>query len=106
MNQNLNAILQMLNSQDVNQHSPQRTLPTNQNSSTLSLGKPVKLEFPCFLGDNLASWVYKANQYFRYYQTPIAEKLLIASFHMELEALIWFQEAEEVGVFFYWESLV
>ena len=106
MNQNLNAILQKLNSQDVNQHSPQRTIPTNQSSSTLSLLKLVKLEFPCFLGDDLARWVYKVNQYFGYYQTPIAKKILIASFHMELEALIWFQEAEEAGVFFDWESLV
>ena len=43
---------------------------------------------------------------FGYYQTPIAEKLLIASFHMELEALIWFHEAEEARVFSDWESLV
>ena len=32
--------------------------------------------------------------------------LLHASFHMELEALIWFQEAEEASVFTNWDSLV
>ena len=37
MNQNLNAILQKLNSQDSNSHSPQRTVSVNQSSSTLSL---------------------------------------------------------------------
>ncbi|XP_075650075.1 uncharacterized protein LOC142620613 [Castanea sativa] len=58
------------------------------------------------MSDDPASWVYKANQFFGYYQTPIAEKLLIASFHMELKALIWFPEAEEAGVFFDRESLV
>ena len=68
--------------------------------------KPVKLEFPCFSSEDPASCVYKANQYFGYYQTPITEKLLIAYFHMELEALIWFQEAKEAGVFSNWESLV
>ena len=31
---------------------------------------------------------------------------MIASFHMDQEALIWFQEAEEAGVFSDWESLV
>ncbi|KAK9997026.1 hypothetical protein SO802_021712 [Lithocarpus litseifolius] len=36
----------------------------------------------------------------------MAEKLLIASFHMELEASIWFEEAEEAGVFSDWETLV
>ncbi|XP_075669683.1 uncharacterized protein LOC142639376 [Castanea sativa] len=106
MNQTLNAILQKLNSQDSHSHSPQRTIPVNQSSSALSLARLVKLEFPCFSGDDLASWVYKANQYFGYYQTPIAEKLLIASFHMELETLIWFQEGEEAGVFTNWDSLV
>ena len=67
MNQNLNAILQKLNSQDSNPHSPQRTVPVNQSSSALSLARPVKLDFPCFSGDDPASWVYKANQYFGYY---------------------------------------
>ena len=66
----------------------------------------MKLDFPRFLGDDPTSWVYKANQYFGYYQTPIIEKLLISSFHMELEALIWFQEVEETGVFTNWDSLV
>ena len=90
MNQNLNVILQKLSSQDSHSHSPQRTGPVNQNSSTLSFARFVKLDFPHFSGDDPASWVYKANHYFGYYQTPVTEKLLIASFHVELEALIWF----------------
>ena len=106
MNQNLNAILQKLNSQDGNQHLPQRTIPANQSSSTLSLVKLVKLDFPRFSSDDPASWVYKANQYFGYYQNPIVEKLLIASFHMELQALIQFQEVEDAAVFSDWDSLV
>ena len=57
----------------------------------LILARPVQLEFPHFLSDDPSSWVYKANQYFGYYHTPITEELLIASFHMDLEALIWFQ---------------
>ena len=31
---------------------------------------------------------------------------MLASFHMEGEAMIWFQESEETGVFYDWESLV
>ena len=90
MNQNLNTILQKLNSQDSNSHSPQRTVPVNQSSLALSFARSVKLDFPHFSGDDPVSWVYKANQYFGYYQTLVTKKLLIASFHMELEALIWF----------------
>ena len=108
MNQNINIILQKLNSIDGNQNSPRRNVQSNSipSSSTMSLAKSVKLDFPQFSGVDPASWVYKANQYFGYYQTLIAKKLLIASFHMELEALIWFQEVEEARVFSDWESLV
>ena len=31
---------------------------------------------------------------------------MLASFHMEGEALIWFQEGEETGVFHVWDSLI
>ena len=89
MNQNIHTILQKLNSTEVNSHTPQRNTSQNQNF-VLTLARPVKLEFPHFSCDDPSSWVYKANQYFGYYQTPIIEKLLIASFHMDLEALIWF----------------
>ena len=66
----------------------------------------VKLDFPHFSCDDPASWVYNANQYFGCYQTLVAEKLLIASFHMELEALIWFQEVVDASLFTDWDSLV
>ena len=89
MNQNIHTILQRLNSTEVNSHTPQRNTSQNQNF-VLTLARLVKLEFPHFSCDDPSSWVYKANQYFGYYQTPITEKLLIASFHMDLEALIWF----------------
>lgn len=59
MNQSLSAILQKLNSQDVNQQSPQRNMPSNPSSLNLSLMKPIKLEFPRFLGDDPASWFTK-----------------------------------------------
>jgi len=44
--------------------------------------------------------VYKANQYIGYNQTLAVEKLMVASFHMGQEALVWFQDAEKVGVFY------
>ncbi|KAK4589838.1 hypothetical protein RGQ29_020433 [Quercus rubra] len=65
----------------------------------LTLSRPMRLELSRFSGEDPASWVYKANQYFKYYNTPIREKLMLASFHMEVEALIWFQDNEEAGLF-------
>ena len=31
---------------------------------------------------------------------------MLASFHMGGEALVWFQDSEEVGLFIDWESLI
>ena len=86
--------------------SPTHGEPRNANSSTMAMARMMRLEFPRFFGEDLASWVYKANQYFKYYSTPVTEKLMLASFHMDGEALIWFQDSEEVGLFVDWESLV
>lgn len=67
--------------------------------------KSVKLDFPRFKGDDPASWLYKANQYFNFYQTP-CERLLMASFDMDGDALIWFQDSDETGIFATWEGFV
>ena len=72
----------------------------------MALSRLVRLEFPRFSGEDPASWVYKANQYFKYYNTPVTEKLMLASFHMEGKALIWFQDSEKVGLFVDWELLI
>ena len=108
MSQQLTTILQKLSSLDQGGSFQSPRIGENQspNSSLLHMSRPMRLEFPKFSGEEPASWMYKANQYFRYYNTPIGEKLMLASFHMEGEALIWFQESEETGVFYDWESLV
>ena len=72
------------------------------NPSSLALSRAVRLEFQKFSGEDSASWVYKANQYFKHYSTPITENLMLASFHIEGEALIWFQDSEEAGLFVDW----
>ena len=85
MNQHLISILQKLNTDDNRSQEPSSTIP---NSSTMTFGKPVRLYFPRFSGADPASWVYKANQYFAYYQTPAMEKLLVASFHMDSSGVV------------------
>ena len=72
----------------------------------LNLSRSVRIDFPRFKGDDPASWLYKANQYFNFYQTPLCEKLLMASFHMDGDALIWFQDSDENGMFVTWEGFV
>ena len=61
--------------------------------------RPMKLEFPGFWGKNPIARVYKANQYFKYYNVSPNEQLVLASFHMDGEALVWYQDCEESGIF-------
>ena len=69
------------------------------------MSRPMKLDFPRFSEEEPTSWIYKANQYFEYYKIPDNEKLMMTSFHMDGEALVWFQVGEDAGVFENWEAL-
>ena len=108
MNQQLAILVQRHNGSDPSGLSQSSAYDEhrNVNSSTMAMTRPVRLEFPRFSREDPASWVYKANQYLKYYNTPIAEKFMLASFHMEGEALVWFQDSEEVGLFANFESLI
>uniref|UniRef100_A0A2N9IS51 Reverse transcriptase n=1 Tax=Fagus sylvatica TaxID=28930 RepID=A0A2N9IS51_FAGSY len=56
--------------------------------------RTVKLEFPRFRGGDPTPWVYRAMQFFQYYQIPEEEKVIHASYYLDEEALIWFQDCE------------
>ena len=68
--------------------------------------KSIRLEFPRFNGDDPIGWVYKANQFFNFHNTPAQHRLFIASFHMEGKAITWYQELEETGMITSWEAFV
>ena len=109
MSQQLATILQKLNASESVEHSPgnSHTLEAhNYHNLVSSMSRPVKQDFPRFCGEEPTFWIYKANQYFKYYRIPDFEKLMMASFHMDGEVLIWFQEGEDVDVFGNWEALV
>ena len=77
-----------------------------KNSIVVLGTKLLRLEFPDFSGVDSASWIYKSNQFFTYYNTPKHQKVLMESYHMEGEALIWFQDAENSSLFTDWEVFV
>jgi hypothetical protein len=62
------------------------------------------MDFPKFDGENPSSWLYKANQYFNIYQTQDNDKISMAYFHLEGEALICFQDVEGIGQVNTWDS--
>ena len=72
----------------------------------LAFPKPIKIYFPRFKGEEHAAWVCKANRYFNYYKTLDHEKLSMAYFHMDGEALVWCKNAEDIGLYDSWGAFV
>ena len=56
--------------------------------------RPMKLEFLRFKRGDPTSWIYNAIQFFNYYQVHEAEKVMYASYHLDYDALVWFQDSE------------
>jgi hypothetical protein len=66
--------------------------------------RQMRLDLHRFDGENPSNWIYKANQFFDYYQIPENQRVHLASFHMEGDALIWFQDGEDCGMFPCWDA--
>ena len=50
--------------------------------------------------------MYKAQQFFQLYSIPLNQRILFASYNMEDEALVFFQDAEDIGQFTSREAFV
>lgn len=51
----------------------------------------IKLDFPRFDGSEVTNWIFKAEQFFYFYETPDHHRLTIAAVHMEKAVVPWFQ---------------
>ena len=60
-------------------------------SGSVAAPHRLKLDVPRFDGSDATGWIFKITQYFEYHTTPDHERLIIASFYMEGQALAWFQ---------------
>ena len=49
-----------------------------------------RLDFPHFNGEDPTGWIYKAEQFFHYQRTTAEEKVVLASFHLQDDALQWY----------------
>uniref|UniRef100_A0A6N2KFS7 Retrotransposon gag domain-containing protein n=1 Tax=Salix viminalis TaxID=40686 RepID=A0A6N2KFS7_SALVM len=67
----------------------------------------IKMDFPRFNdGDDPIGWVYKAEQYFDYFSVPPEKKVKMISFHLDREALQWYQWEECASSCSSWEDFV
>lgn len=51
----------------------------------------IKLDIPRFDGKDPLNWIFKINQFFEFHHTTEDQRLSLASFYMEGEALTWFR---------------
>ena len=69
----------------------------NLKPSTMNYIKNLILEFLRFQGEDPTCWDYRANQYFSYHNTLEHQKVIMALYHFDGKALIWFQDFEQAG---------
>ncbi|MCH81119.1 retrovirus-related pol polyprotein from transposon opus [Trifolium medium] len=66
----------------------------------------IKLDIPRFDGSDPLGWIFKITQFFDYHSTPDDQRLRIASFYMEGEALTWFQWMHQNGQLLTWPNFL
>lgn len=64
----------------------------------------VRLEFPRFDGTDALAWIFKADQFFDYYNTPDPERLTIAAVHLDQTVVPWFQMVQRNFPFRSWQE--
>jgi len=66
----------------------------------------LKLDMPQFDGSEPLAWILKIKQFFYYYRTPEDQRLQMASFSMEGEALTWFQWMYDSNLISTWQNFL
>lgn len=66
----------------------------------------IKLEITRFNGSDPLNWIFKITQFFDFHRTPEDQRLRIASFYMEGEALTWFQWMHSNGQLLSWQAFL
>lgn len=64
------------------------------------------LNFSKFDGTDPTIWVFRAQQFIAYYNTPDPKKIHLASFHMEGKTLKWYQWLLESHPIHTWSEFV
>ncbi|KAJ1380495.1 Retrotransposon gag domain [Sesbania bispinosa] len=67
--------------------------------------RQVKLDFPKFDGTDPLHWLFRAEQFFSYYDTPDLQPLTIAGIHFEESVIPWFQMLHKSNLVPTWAAL-
>ncbi|XP_061371285.1 uncharacterized protein LOC133313888 [Gastrolobium bilobum] len=66
--------------------------------------KPVRLIFPRYGQGDPTDWIFSAEQYCDYYTIPEAERVRIASFHLDAPANSWYRNLSREGLLTTWRE--
>ena len=66
----------------------------------------MRLEQPQFNGDDPHTWIFKAEEYFDYYQVPADHRLRLASLMMTGDAASWYQYQRNNNLLHTWHHFV
>ncbi|MCH79797.1 Ty3/gypsy retrotransposon protein, partial [Trifolium medium] len=66
--------------------------------------RSVKLDFPRFDGKDVLNWIFKAEQFFDYHNTPDEDRLMISSVHLDHDVVPWFQMIQRSHPFRSWQE--
>ncbi|KAL4187585.1 hypothetical protein AMTRI_Chr09g39740 [Amborella trichopoda] len=87
-----------------NHSSNRRKESRHKTSNNYIQTRTIRLDFPCFDGSDPAGWIYRSEQLFSYHQTPIEQWHMIASFHLEGNALQWLRWMDKAEAVTDWEE--
>ena len=76
-------------------HNPEGSSPNRNSGSEGTQGGTIggvqtrisQVDFPQFNGEDPTRWIYKAEKIFKYQKTADEEKIALASFHLQDDAL-------------------
>lgn len=87
-------------------HGTRQNSNLNQQGSTTSYApKLVKLDFPRYNGgEDPTSWLCRAEQFFQFQETPEADQVSLASFHLEGDAQLWYQLLKQDMAHLIWDD--
>ena len=78
------ANVMLVNQEQPNHHNQQRD---GQEGGWMEVSsKTARMEFPRFSSDDPTEWFNHVNQFFEFQNTPEAQKVSLASYHLEGEA--------------------
>nr|KYP32415.1 Transposon Ty3-G Gag-Pol polyprotein [Cajanus cajan] len=81
----------------------------HHEESTMNVVLPMKdisLEFPHFDGNSsVLGWVFKAEKFFNYHNTPNASRVEIAAMHFDGDVVPWFQMLQRLAAVNTWADL-